>query len=150
MAKILVVDDVAYIRLLFQIELKDAGYDVEVAESGPQALRRIQLSKPDLVLLDLSIPGIGGMEILEEIRRQTPNMPVIVITAHSMRENVLKARRLGAVDFLAKPVDADELKAKVGHILSNKYYYMKKKERQGEPASGPSALSLRAEKPKNL
>jgi CheY-like chemotaxis protein len=148
-AKILVVDDVAYIRLLFQIELKDAGYDVDVAENGPQAIRKVQLSKPDLVLLDLSMPGMGGMEVLEEIRRQTPNMPVIVITAHSMRENVLRARSLGAVDFLAKPVDADELKAKVGHILSNRYFYIKKKGIEGEPAFGRPDSSLRAEKPKN-
>ncbi len=118
---ILVVDDEKNIRLLFQEELAEVGYHIICAENGEEALRLFQEHKPDLVLLDLKMPGMHGVSVLENIRKTDKTTPVLVVTAHgagssiqrSQTEYTFKSRNLNIADYITKPVDLDDLVAKV-------------------------------------
>ena len=100
MAKqILVVDDEERIRQSLNGILKDEGYEVQEAKDGTQALKQLETDPPDLVLLDIWMPGMDGMEILERMKAQMPNLPVIMISGHGNIELAVKA-----VKFTRRPV----------------------------------------------
>ena len=82
MKKILVVDDEKAIRSLYKMELEDAGYQVETADSGSQALKKMEAFQPDLVTLDIKMPGMSGLEVLAEIRKNYKNLPIILCSAY--------------------------------------------------------------------
>ncbi len=82
MKKILVVDDEEAIRSLYKMELEDAGYQVETADSGSQALKKMETFQPDLVTLDIKMPGMSGLEVLAEIRKNYKNLPIILCSAY--------------------------------------------------------------------
>jgi adenylate cyclase len=122
-ARVLVVDDKpANVRLLEAI-LVPHGYDVETADSGEAALRSIADRRPDLVLLDILMPGIDGYEVCRRIRAQpeTAYLPVVMVTA-SGDEQKVQALRAGADDFLTKPIDRQELLARVASLARIKRY----------------------------
>jgi CheY-like chemotaxis protein len=118
---VLVVDDEKNIRLLFEEELTEVGYKIICAENGEEALRLFKDFQPDLVLLDLKMPGIHGVTVLEKIRELDKETPVIVVTAHgagsslqkSQAEYTFKKKNLNIVDYITKPVDLDDLVNKV-------------------------------------
>ncbi len=116
-ATVLVVDDEPSIRRLLTFHLERDGHRVATAVSGEEALERIGDGAPDLVLLDLMLPGIDGLETLARIRRVHPELPVIVLTAHGSVENAVEAMKLGAQDFLAKPFEVDRLRIAVRNAL---------------------------------
>jgi adenylate cyclase len=121
--RVLVVDDQpANVRLLDAI-LSPHGYDVATASSGEEALRSIAAARPDLVLLDVRMPGIDGYEVCRRIREQpeTAYLPVVMVTA-SGEEQKVRALRAGADDFLTKPVDRQELLARVASLARIKRY----------------------------
>jgi two-component system nitrogen regulation response regulator NtrX len=118
MAKqILVVDDEERIRQSLNGVLKDEGYDVEEAKDGVQALKRVESDPPDVVLLDIWMPGMDGIETLERIKTQTPNLPVIMISGHANIELAVKATKLGAYDFIEKPLSLEKVLLAVNHAL---------------------------------
>jgi len=118
MAKqILVVDDEERIRQSLNGVLKDEGYDVEEAKDGVQALKQIESDPPDVVLLDIWMPGMDGIETLERIKTQTPNLPVIMISGHANIELAVKATKLGAYDFIEKPLSLEKVLLAVNHAL---------------------------------
>jgi two-component system nitrogen regulation response regulator NtrX len=118
MAKqILVVDDEERIRQSLNGVLKDEGYEVEEAKDGVQALKQIETDPPDVVLLDIWMPGMDGIETLERIKTQTPNLPVIMISGHANIELAVKATKLGAYDFIEKPLSLDKVLLAVSHAL---------------------------------
>ena len=123
-ALVLVVDDQpANVRLVGTV-LTDAGFDVIPALSGEQALGRLQHARPDLVLLDMRMPGMDGFAVLEAMRRDPAlaDIPVIFLTAAAERELVVEALDAGAVDYLTKPFVAEELVARVrAHALLKQY-----------------------------
>lgn len=123
-AVVLVVDDQpANVRLVGTV-LSDAGFDVMPATSGEQALARLQHAQPDLILLDMRMPGMDGFEVLERLRRDAAlaDIPVIFLTAAAERELVVEALDAGAVDYLTKPFVAEELVARVrAHALLKQY-----------------------------
>jgi CheY-like chemotaxis protein len=82
MKKVLVVDDEEAIRSLYKMELEDAGFEVETADSGQRALEKLEVFNPDLVTLDIKMPGMGGLEVLGEIRKRKKNLPVILCSAY--------------------------------------------------------------------
>ena len=82
MAKILVVDDEKHIRLLYSLELKEAGYEVITAKSGYKLLQKIEEEKPDLVILDIKMVDCNGLDILQDIRNHFYDLPVILLTAY--------------------------------------------------------------------
>ncbi len=109
--QVLVVDDVGYTRALFQHALNGEGYDVCCAETGMEALRCIENELPSLVILDINLPDISGIEVLEEMRRKKHKTPVIIITARDDETFLQKAVDLGVYAFLTKPVDLNEFLA---------------------------------------
>jgi len=119
MAKqILVVDDEERIRQTLNGILKDEGYEVSEAKDGVQALKQIESDPPDLVLLDIWMPGMDGMEVLERIKGQTANLPVIMISGHANIELAVKATKLGAYDFVEKPLSLEKVLLTVNNALS--------------------------------
>jgi two-component system nitrogen regulation response regulator NtrX len=118
MAKqILVVDDEERIRQSLNGVLKDEGYEVAEAKDGVQALKQIESDPPDVVLLDIWMPGMDGIETLERIKTQTPNLPVIMISGHANIELAVKATKLGAYDFIEKPLSLEKVLLAVNHAL---------------------------------
>ena len=117
MKHILVVDDEKNIRQLFQEELLDEGYAVTVADSGEQALEKIANKEPDLVIVDIRMPGMNGLELMEEIRKDKADLPIIVCTALRALQDDFSIWEAHVSAFLSKPVDLDELKEKVKHCI---------------------------------
>ncbi len=114
---ILVVDDEASQRDLLGGFAARLGYRVREAASGEEALESIQREPPHLVLLDVRLPGINGIETLSRIRQFAPNLPVLLITAFADLRQAVAAMKGGAEDYLAKPVDLDELRAAMADTL---------------------------------
>ena len=109
MTRILVVDDEAEIRSLLGAVLQSKGYEVVTADDGAAALQQIQREHPAVVLMDLSMPRMGGMDALPEIKRLDPEVPVIICTAHTDLATAVRAMKLGAYDYLTKPFDVELL-----------------------------------------
>jgi two-component system, NtrC family, response regulator AtoC len=107
--KILVVDDEHLIRWSLEQNLKKQGYEVLTAGSGEDALRVVREEQPDLVLLDIQLPGISGLEVLEKVKEYDEDTVVIMVTAHGGLETAVTAMRLGAYDYLNKPFNLDEM-----------------------------------------
>lgn len=118
-AHILVVDDDPDIRRLLQLLLHNAGYRVSLLGSGEEALAFLQLVTPDLILLDLTLPGVDGQEVAARVKDDAarPFMPIIIITARADLESKITGLDAGADDFLVKPVDFGELLARVRAML---------------------------------
>jgi two-component system phosphate regulon response regulator PhoB len=116
---VLVVDDEPDITALVAYHLAKAGYQVTTAAGGPEALRLAEERAPDLVVLDLMLPGLSGWEVLEALRRkaETRDVGVIVLTARREEVDRIKGLSLGADDYLVKPFAPQELVLRVGAVL---------------------------------
>jgi two-component system, NtrC family, response regulator AtoC len=106
-ARVLIVDDDAASRRLLEVRLRPLECDVATAGNGEQGLTAIRKDVPDLVLLDLQMPKMGGIEVLRALRKEQISVPVIVITAHGSIETAVEAMKEGAYDFITKPIDAN-------------------------------------------
>ena len=121
-AKILVVDDEASVLLTVTAILRDEGYEVDSADGGAKALAAIRERFYDLVLTDLNMPGIGGMEVLAEVQKRSPNTVTVVITGYGSLNSALQAIQLGAYEYLLKPTEVPELKQAVRRSLERKRF----------------------------
>jgi DNA-binding NtrC family response regulator len=117
--KILVVDDEHLIRWSLEQNLKKQGYDIITAGTGEDALSLVREQQPDLVLLDIQLPGISGIEVLEKIKDFDDEIIVIMLTAHGGLETAVNAMRLGAYDYVSKPFNLDELSIIIKKALEN-------------------------------
>lgn len=117
MRRILVADDEPNMRWVLEKALIKAGYDVEVVEDGLMAVERVLLECPDLLLLDLKMPKLDGMEVLRKVKIHFPDLIVIILTAHGTTTNAVEAMKAGAFDYLMKPFDIDELLLTVAKAL---------------------------------
>jgi DNA-binding response OmpR family regulator len=115
---ILIVDDEPNVRLGFRTALETAGYSVDEAVDGPDALDRLGRSRVALVLLDLRMPGMDGMEVLRRLRDAGNGVPVVIVTAHGSIPDAVAAMKLGAIDFLSKPLMPNELRHVVRDVLA--------------------------------
>lgn len=115
MLKILIVDDAEPQRLSLTYELSRRGYVVSTAADGPTALREAAIDLPDLILLEVALPSIGGLEVCRRLR-ETSDVPIVMITARDRLEDKVEALELGADDYLIKPVDTTELIARMGAV----------------------------------
>jgi DNA-binding NtrC family response regulator len=121
MSRILLVEDKESLAQMLREALESSGYSVEVCSSGNEAIRRVQNGTPySLVLTDLRLPGRDGIEVLREVKKQEPECPVIVMTGFGTIENAVEAMKLGAFDFLQKPVDLDHLMLLVGRCQEHR------------------------------
>ncbi|MDZ7265755.1 MAG: sigma-54 dependent transcriptional regulator [candidate division KSB1 bacterium] len=116
---ILVVDDDRNICKMIEINLrKEKEYVVETANSGEACLKMIRENVPDLILLDIQMPGIDGIETLTRIRNEEPRIPVVMMSAHGTIEKAVKSMKLGAYDFIQKPFPSDRLLVTVRNALT--------------------------------
>ena len=113
---VLVADDEPRITKLVSIALQDQGFRVVTAESGEEALRKAEEVRPDVVLLDIVMPDIDGIEVMQQLRERRP-VPVILLTAKGSTSDKAKGLDLGADDYIAKPFHPDELAARVRAVL---------------------------------
>jgi DNA-binding NtrC family response regulator len=135
--KILVVDDEAEIRSLLAAVLQNKGYEVVTAEDGAAALQAVPRERPAVILMDLSMPRMNGMDALPEIKRLDGEVPVIICTAHADLATAVRAMKLGAYDYLTKPFDVELLiltleRAVERHRLHSRIEELK---RQGQGSS---------------
>jgi DNA-binding response OmpR family regulator len=117
MKRILVVDDEKNIRTLFRDELEEEGYAIDSAGSGREALEKILSAPPDLVLLDIRMEDMTGIEVLEELRKVHKSLPVIMCTAVRGLKDDFTIWDAHVSDYITKPVDLEELKAKIKKAL---------------------------------
>ncbi len=114
---LLVVDDQPAIRQLLAEALESEGFAVIVASNGYEAVDIARRQKPELILLDLKMPGLGGLEALREIRRFSPSVPVILVTAYGELSGLGEAGGLGIRRLIIKPFDLDEVRSVVRSVL---------------------------------
>jgi len=114
---VLVVDDEPSIRKVLQAHLQREGYEVETASDGAAALGLLDSTPCDLVISDLKMPGVGGLELLAYAVSNHPGLPVILITAHGTVDSAVEALKLGAHDYITKPFDLDEIRVAVEKAL---------------------------------
>jgi len=107
--KILVVDDEKSICQTLKAILRDEGYQVVVAESGEEAVKIVEEEEPQLVLLDIWLPGMDGLETLTAIKKINPEILVIIMSGHGTIETAVRATKLGAFDFVEKPLSLDKI-----------------------------------------
>lgn len=115
---VLVVDDEPNIRRVLGTLLEQAGFAATRAESGNQALDLVRSLDPDLVITDLKMPGIDGMELLRRLQQSFPEIPVVMLTAHGTVANAVEAMKCGALDFLTKPFEKQQVVDLVGKALA--------------------------------
>lgn len=125
---ILVVDDENQLRLTLALILKQDGYNVETASNAEEALHCLEEASFDLMFLDLNMPGMHGIDLLVEIHRHYPKLPVLILTAHATMDSAIKAVRLGARDYLIKPIDPPLILARVAEIIAEEQQPTRKKE----------------------
>ncbi|MBT4091627.1 MAG: response regulator [Deltaproteobacteria bacterium] len=118
--RILLVDDESEFVDTLAERLYLRGYHAETVNDGEAALRSIGDNCPDLVVLDLKMPGLGGMEVLREIKRFNNLMPVILLTGHGSTKEGIEGMRQGAYDYLIKPINIDELIQKINEAIEGK------------------------------
>lgn len=116
-ASILIVDDEPNVRLNYRIALETESYEVFAVDSGERAIQVLAERDISLAILDMRMPGMDGLELLEKIRESGIDVPTMIITAYSDVPNAVKAMKLGAIDFLQKPLRPDDLRRLVGEIL---------------------------------
>ncbi|HID94777.1 MAG TPA: response regulator, partial [Candidatus Latescibacteria bacterium] len=117
--RILVVDDELIVRDSLKEWLEDEGFEVETAESGAEALDKVARHEFHLILLDVKMPGMDGIEVLQQVKEIRPELSVVMITAYATVETAVEAMKIGALDYLIKPFDPDTLIPLVVQIYQN-------------------------------
>ena len=118
MKKILIADDEKNMRWILEKSLKDEGFLIIDAKDGEEAFNKFLDGEPDLIILDYKMPVMDGMEVLKRINKINHKIPVIMITAHGSTEAAVEAMKLGAIDYVQKPFDMEELKIKIRKSLN--------------------------------
>ncbi len=116
-ARILITDDDEVSCQLFSEVLEGEGYQVDRVQSGEEALRRLQREAYDLLLVDVRMPGMTGLEVTRTVRREYPSLLVVVMTAFGSIETAIEAIRDGAFDYISKPMNLEEVKKTVSRAL---------------------------------
>jgi DNA-binding NtrC family response regulator len=119
-ATVLVVDDDAAFRLILSGELERLGYQVVAVATGESALKEVIRLNPDVVLLDLRLPGLNGLEVMKRIREINPASEVIMLTGHGSIDTAIESIRIGAFDYVVKPCPLDELQIRIQRALERR------------------------------
>src|SRR5256712_3286774 len=115
--RILVIEDNPDLAYGLRNNLESEGYEVEVAKDGARGLTRAKTAKPDLILLDLMLPGMDGFRVLRALREEGHGMPVLILTARGEEADKVRGLRLGADDYVTKPFGVLELLARIEALL---------------------------------
>ena len=149
MKSILVVDDDKAIRDSLRMILQYAKYDVHFAEDGASALSQLAASQFDLVLLDIKMAGMDGLEVLRKVKENEPELPAVMISGHGTIETAVEATRMGAFDFLQKPLDKDKLMIVVRNAIDRKTLLLENKQMK-EKVEGKTVILGESQKIKDV
>ncbi len=118
---ILVVDDQTNVRNILEFNLKRRGFDILAAQDGLAAITFALNNQPDLILLDIMMPGIDGFQVMEKLKgdERTANIPILIVSAKGTEEDILRAMKLGAKDYIVKPFNLDQLMQKTFKLLKD-------------------------------
>ena len=149
---VLIVDDETTIIDSLEGILSDDGFEVMHAYNGYEALKKIETESPDIVLLDIWMPGMDGIETLKEIKKNAPHLPVVMITGHGSIESAVDATKNGAFDFLEKPLSIDKVMVTINNALNfrkleeeNQYLRKKTIEKNSITGTSPAVQKLYGE-----
>ncbi|MCP3942121.1 MAG: sigma-54-dependent Fis family transcriptional regulator [Desulfobacteraceae bacterium] len=149
---VLIVDDESTIIDSLAGILSDDGFEVIHAYNGYEALKKIEAESPDIVLLDIWMPGMDGIDTLKEIKKMSPNLPVVMITGHGSIESAVEATKSGAFDFLEKPLSIDKVMVTISNALNfrkleeeNRYLRKKAIEKNSITGTSPAVQKLYGE-----
>ncbi len=117
MTQILIVDDAEFLRVRISKMLVGEGFEVAEAENGLKAIESYKSKKPDMVLMDVTMPEMDGLTALKELRKIDPNAKVVMLTALGQESVVLEAVKSGAKDFIVKPFDRDRVMSAINKLL---------------------------------
>ena len=120
MVKVLIADDDKNLRKVLVNELSDHGFDVDAAEDGIKTMDLLEKDEYDVLLLDLNMPGLGGMDVLKKIKDIEIPLEIIILTAHATVPTAVKAMQLGAYDYITKPFQTEELTAVIEKAYEKK------------------------------
>lgn len=118
--RLLLVDDEQEFVETLADRLKMRDLEASIARNGEEALSAVEEQQPDVIVLDLKMPGIHGIEVLRRVKEAYPNVEVIILTGHGSKKDEEAARRLGAIDYLKKPADLDTLVGRINHAFKQR------------------------------
>ena len=118
--KILIVDDEPTIRETLSLVLKEEKYECDLAENGAEGLKRVKEKNFDLIITDLKMPEMGGLELMEKVKTISPKTSVMIITAYASLESAIQALRLGAYDYIIKPLDFDDVILRIKRLMEHR------------------------------
>ena len=124
-SSVLIVDDEEVVRRAHLRSLEHSGCDARVAEDGDEAIRVMEQSPADVILLDLRMPGLDGMDVLKTIKTRWPDCEVVVITGYPTIESAKEAVRLGACNYIAKPVGPDDVVKAANEAMTQKRWALR-------------------------
>ena len=124
---VLIVEDDSAIRRFLRVSLMESGYRVIETGSGQEGMRRLRLDRPDIIILDLGLPDVDGLDIIREVRQTSP-VPIVVLSSRADERGKVQALDLGADDYVTKPFGMDELMARLRTALRHRLH------QHGEPA----------------
>jgi DNA-binding NtrC family response regulator len=117
--KVLIIDDERQIRETLEMVLLEKGHEVAMAEDGREGIEAIRRERPDVVILDIRLPGMNGIDVLRKIKERDKNTSVIMITAYHNMETTIEAMKAGAYEYIHKPIDADEFEITIDKVAEN-------------------------------
>jgi two-component system response regulator AtoC len=144
----LVVDDDDGLREYLQALASSRGFHVHAAPTGEEAIETLETSRPDLVTLDLVLPGMDGLETLKRLKERLPEVPVIMLSGHGQARSIVEAMKLGAADFLRKPFEVEELEVAFQKALEKRALKQEVEELRGRVRSEAELLMLCGDDPK--
>ncbi len=146
--RMLVVDDDDGLREYLQALASSRGFQVFAAPTGEEAIATLERSRPDLVTLDLVLPGMDGLETLKQLKERLPEVPVIMLSGHGQARSIVEAMKLGAADFLRKPFEVEELEVAFQKALEKRALKQEVEELRGRVRSEAELLMLCGDDPK--
>ena len=146
--RVLVIDDDPGIRDYLGAAVSRQGYEVFAEANGEEALSKLHVSKPDIVTLDVVLPGMDGLETLRRLKQRLPEVPVVMLSGHGQARTIVDAMRLGASDFLRKPFEVEELEIAFQKALENHKLKEEVEQLRGRVRSEAEMLLLWGDNPK--
>jgi two-component system response regulator AtoC len=146
--RVMVIDDDPGLREYMEAVVTRQGYDVDSAAGGEEALRILDEANPDLITLDVMLPGMDGLDTLRELKKRVPHVPVIMLSGHGQARTIIEAMRLGASDFLRKPFEAEELEIAFQKALEKRALKVEVEQLRSRARTESEMLLLAGDTPK--
>ena len=146
--RVLVIDDDPGVRDYMEALVSRQGYEVSAAADGEEALKNLETTQPDLITLDVVLPGMDGLQTLEKLKQRLPDVPVVMLSGHGQARNIVEAMRRGASDFLRKPFEVEELELAFQKALEKRALKQEVERLRGRARSETDFMLLTGDNPK--